>query len=88
MLFLVLLLGLAASITAIYRVTQRSGVGLDSPIEVSRLSEEQRANMREKFLQTLFDPEQRLDLFLLAFGFISSITAFITLYILVYTYSK
>lgn len=88
MLLLVLLLGLAASTTAIYRVTQRSGVGLDSPIEISRLSREQRAKKRDKFLQTLFDSEQRLDLFLLAFGFTSSTAAFITLYILVYTNSK
>jgi hypothetical protein len=72
-----------ASSTAIYRVAKRSGVGFDSPNEISRLPREQRSDKRAKFWRALLDPEQKLDLFLLASGFISSLAAIITLNLLV-----
>lgn len=81
-LFLVFSLGVAASITAIYRVAKRSGVGFDSPIEINRLSREQRSYKRAKFWRALFDPEHKFDLILLASGFISSLAAITTLEIL------
>jgi len=82
-LFLVFFLGVAVSITAIYRVAKRSGVGFDSPIEISRFSKGQRVEKRAKFWRALFDPEQKLDLFLLASGFISSLATIVALDLLV-----
>ncbi|AVF03286.1 hypothetical protein C4375_05810 [Devosia sp. I507] len=82
-LILVFFLGVAASITAIYRVARRSGVGFDNPIEVCRSSKEQRADNRAKFWRELFDPKQKLDLFLLASGFISCLSVMIILHFLV-----